>query len=131
MSALAYTAKRIAIDEVRALTEVADALWSFALLQDAAGGAMRTEDAPTRTTMMSPGEEVKRDVTLVAGFHAFIRQPERTVAARQWPCKGLDALQQCHAASIALVGSAVCRDQLNIPCHGIANAFAETCMIPA
>ena len=102
MSALAYTAKRIAIDEVQTLTEIADALWSFALLQDAAGGAMRTEDAPTRTTMMSPGEEIKRDVTLVAGFHAFIRQPDRTVAARQWPCKGLDALQQCHAASIAL-----------------------------
>ncbi len=102
MSALAYTAKWIATDEVQTLTEIAHALWSFALLQDAAGGAMCTEDAPTRTTMMSPGEEVKRDVTLVAGFHAFIRQPERTVAARLRPCKGFDALQQCHAASIAL-----------------------------
>ena len=102
MSAVAYTAKRIAIDEVQTLTEIADALWSFALLQDAAGGAMCTEDAPARTTMMSPGEEIKRDVTLVADFHAFIRKPERTVAARLRPCKGLDALQKCHAASIAL-----------------------------
>ena len=82
----------MAIAEVQTRTEIADTLWSFALLQDAAGGAMSTEDAPTRTTVMSPGEEVKRDITLIADFHAFIRKPERTVAARLRPCKGLDAL---------------------------------------
>lgn len=104
---MAYTAKRIPIDEVQTLTEIADPLWSFALLQDAAGGAVCTEDAPTRTTMMSPGEEVKRDVTFVANFHAFVCKPERTIAARLRPCKGLDALQKCHAASIALSPSTV------------------------
>jgi hypothetical protein len=95
MSAVAYTAKWIATElEVQTLTEIADALWSFALLQEAAGRAVCTEDAPTRTTMMSPGEEVERDVTLVADLHAFIRKPERTIAARLRPCKGLDALQK-------------------------------------
>lgn len=43
---------------------------------------------------MTPGEEVERDITLVADLDAFIGQPERAIAARMWPCECLDALQK-------------------------------------
>ena len=55
---------------------------------------MSAENAPTHAAMMTPGEEVERDITLVADLDAFIGQPERAIAARMWPCECLDALQK-------------------------------------